>query len=52
MFSGGVERNLTLGVNWYPGRSLRVALNYINGGVDSAASGRFNILQARFLFAF
>ena len=38
-------------MNWYPGHKIRVMLNYVTGAVDSLASGRFHILQARVLYA-
>ena len=33
-FEGGVERNWTLGVNWYPHNNARVTLNYILAYLD------------------
>ena len=33
-FEGGVERNWTLGVNWYPHDNARVTLNYILAYLD------------------
>ena len=33
-FNGGVERNFTLGVNWYPHNNARVTLNYIAAYLD------------------
>ena len=33
-FDGGVERNFTLGVNWYPHNNARVTLNYIAAYLD------------------
>ena len=48
---GGIEHNMSLGMNWYPGHKIRVMLNYVTGDVDSLASGRFHILQARVLYA-
>ena len=33
-FNGGVERNFTLGVNWYPHNNARVTLNYIMAYLD------------------
>ena len=33
-YPGGVERNFTLGVNWYPHNNARVTLNYILAYLD------------------
>lgn len=33
-FQGGVERNFTLGVNWYPHNNARVTFNYILAYLD------------------
>lgn len=33
-YPGGVERNVTLGVNWYPHKNARVTLNYIAAYLD------------------
>ena len=56
---GGAQRDLTLAANWYPRDNIRVMFNYVTGYVDSLGDsefefgeGRFNIVQARVLYAF
>jgi phosphate-selective porin OprO/OprP len=51
-YAGGMQSNITLGVNWYPGWNVRWMLNYIRGDVDSLQRGRFTIWQTRILFYF
>jgi phosphate-selective porin OprO/OprP len=49
-FPGGKQHDASIALNWYPRRKMRLMFNYITGNVDSRAEGRFNILQARFLY--
>ncbi len=46
---GGIERNITLGANWYPHASLRFSLNLIRARIDKrlAADESLNILALR-----
>ena len=53
------QRDFTLAANWYPRENIRVMFNYVTGYVDSLGDsefefgeGRFNIVQARVLYAF
>lgn len=42
--TGGVERDWTVGVNWYPDRNIRLMANYIRANADgSPAVGRRDI---------
>lgn len=42
--TGGVERDWTVGVNWYPDRNIRLMANYIRANADgSRAVGRRDI---------
>lgn len=35
---GGVQKNITLGVNWFPNSNLRFGLNYIHSDLDKLAT--------------
>ncbi|WP_447407200.1 porin, partial [Clostridium perfringens] len=37
-FRGGVERDVTLGVNWYPEPNIRLITNYIHGRIRPGAA--------------
>ncbi len=46
--SGGTEENVTLGVNWYYGRNVRLMTNLMHVDTDSkGGSEDVNILQLR-----
>lgn len=49
-YPGGKQHDASVALNWYPRKKMRIMFNYITGNVDSRAEGRFNILQARFLY--
>ena len=51
-YQGGMQRDATVALNWYPREKMRIMFNYVTGDVDSRAQGRFHILQARFLYSF
>jgi phosphate-selective porin OprO/OprP len=57
--NGGVEKNVTVGINWHPFSNTRLMLNYVWADVDDSgdedrssfgitnASGHAHIIQAR-----
>ncbi len=50
---GGVEKNATLGVNWYINKRVRFTVNYTYADIDTdAASGHSHIFQTRIQFDF
>jgi phosphate-selective porin OprO/OprP len=55
---GGKERNVTVGLNWYLHRYVRLMLNYVHAAVDdretspAVEDGSADIIQARFQVAF
>lgn len=50
---GGRETNVTLGVNWYLNKKMRMALNYVHGKVDrDACDGSVDAVQMRMQFDF
>ncbi|MEH6549939.1 MAG: porin [Pseudomonadales bacterium] len=51
-YRGGKETNITLGLNWYLNKDVRVMLNYINSNIDSQASGRMHNIQTRIQYTF
>lgn len=45
---GGHETNLTLGVNWYLNKNMRMAFNYVHGKVERGAyEGNMDAVQMR-----
>ena len=54
---GGEERNITVGLNWYLRRKVRIMINYININVEDRAdpfieNGRADIILSRFQINF
>jgi phosphate-selective porin OprO/OprP len=55
---GGIERNVTVGVNWYVHRHARLMLNYGHVAVDDRGTspavqdGEADIVQARLQISF
>lgn len=35
---GGVERNATIGLNWYPERNVKLMANYVNARIHPPSS--------------
>ena len=51
--SGGIQTNLSLGLNWYLNPSIRTSLNFIHANVNTAdVEGEANIIQLRFQLDF
>lgn len=40
---GGIQRNLTLGLNWYPSQNIRFMFNWIHGEVERFNAGGVNL---------
>jgi len=40
---GGVQRNITLGVNWYPTQNIRFMFNWIHGEVERFNAANVNL---------
>ena len=45
---GGCETNVTLGMNWYLNKNMRMAFNYVHGKVERGAyEGNTDAVQMR-----
>lgn len=40
---GGIQRNMTVGLNWYPTQNMRFMFNWIHGEVDRFNAGGVNL---------